>query len=81
MNYSYDNLYRLTNETIQSDPAGKSGSITYAYDPVGNRTSQTSTSPAITSGSFGYDADDRLTSDVYDANGNTEEWLPGLDSN
>ena len=38
---------------------------------MGNRTQQTSTSPPITSGAFGYDADDRLTTDVYDANGNT----------
>ena len=41
------------------------------YDPVGNRTQQTSTVPAISSGSFGYDADDRLSADVYDPNGNT----------
>ena len=41
------------------------------YDPVGNRTQQTSTVPAISSGSFGYDADDRLSGDVYDPNGNT----------
>jgi hypothetical protein len=29
------------------------------------------TNLAITSGGFGYDADDRLTTDSYDANGNT----------
>jgi RHS repeat-associated protein len=39
---------------------------------VGNRTQQSSTLPAITSGGFGYDADDRFTAgDTYDANGNT----------
>lgn len=71
MTYGYDNLYRLMNETIANDTNGNNGSIGYTYDPVGNRTQQTSTSPAITSGTFGYDADDRLTTDVYDANGNT----------
>jgi len=30
-----------------------------------------STLGAVPSGAFGYDADDRLTTDVYDANGNT----------
>jgi YD repeat-containing protein len=71
VNYAYDNIYRLTTETIASDPGGNNGSIGYTYDPVGNRTQQTSTVPAITSGGFGYDADDRLAGDVYDANGNT----------
>ncbi|MGA8367941.1 MAG: hypothetical protein WB716_11550, partial [Candidatus Acidiferrales bacterium] len=50
---------------------GSNGTINYAYDAVGNRTQQTSTNPAISSGGFGYDADDRLAGDVYDANGNT----------
>lgn len=59
------------NEIIANDTNGNNGSIGYTYDPVGNRTQQTSTSAAITSGTFGYDADDRLTTDVYDANGNT----------
>jgi YD repeat-containing protein len=71
VNYAYDNIYRLTAETIAGDPGGNNGSIGYTYDPVGNRTQQTSTIPAITSGGFGFDADDRLAGDVYDANGNT----------
>jgi YD repeat-containing protein len=56
VNYSYDNLYRLTNETVASDPNGMNSSIAYAYDPVGNRTQQTSLLPGMTSGGFGYDA-------------------------
>lgn len=71
VNYGYDNIYRLTSEAVLGDPAGNNGTINYAYDPVGNRTQQTSTNPAITSGTFGFDADDRLTTDSYDANGNT----------
>jgi RHS repeat-associated protein len=72
VNYAYDNIYRLTSETISSDPGGQNGAISYAYDAVGNRTQQSSTVPAITSGGFGYDPDDRFTAgDTYDANGNT----------
>jgi YD repeat-containing protein len=41
--WSYDNLYRLTSEQITNDPAGKNGSVGYTYDPVGNRKSINST--------------------------------------
>ena len=71
MNYGYDNVYRLTSEAVASDPAGNNGTIGYTYDAVGNRTQQTSTNPAISTGGFSYDANDRLTTDSYDANGNT----------
>src|SRR5208337_766015 len=37
----------------------------------GNRQSQTSSIPGITTGSFTYDPDDRLSTETYDANGNT----------
>ena len=54
--YAYDDLYRLTSETITSDPvAANNGSIGYGYDAVGNRLSRTST----------------LASDQYDANRST----------
>src|SRR5208337_702452 len=36
----------------------------------GNRQSQTSSIPGITTGSFTYDPDDRLNTETYDANGN-----------
>lgn len=71
VSYSYDNLYRLTAETISADPAGKNGTVGYQYDPVGNRLSMSSTLAAVPAGTFFYDANDRLTTDVYDANGNT----------
>ena len=35
VNYGYDNLYRLTSETIASDPNSINGAVSYAYDPVG----------------------------------------------
>jgi len=70
VSYGYDNLYRLTSETIAGG-AAQNGTISYTYDPVGNRQSLTSTVPAIPSGLLNYDANDRLAPDVYDANGNT----------
>jgi len=39
--WSYDNLWRLTNETIAGSPTA--GSISYVYDNTGNRQSRTST--------------------------------------
>jgi YD repeat-containing protein len=69
--WSYDGIYRLTNETIAGDPAGNNGSIGYGLDPVGNRLSQTSTLPFISSNTFSYDPNDRLASETYDNNGNT----------
>ncbi|MGH9762798.1 MAG: hypothetical protein ACREAC_18400, partial [Blastocatellia bacterium] len=73
VNYSYDDIYRLTAETISSDPTtANNGNISYAYDAVGNRQSRTSTIAAVPSvASSSYDADDRLSTDSYDANGST----------
>jgi RHS repeat-associated protein len=74
--YGYDNDYRLTSEAVSSDPAGNNGTVNYpaqpsGYDAVGNRLGMTSTLNAVPGGSFSYDANDRLTTDGYDANGNT----------
>ena len=78
--YGYDDLYRLTSETIAcaaSTPgcASQLGTITYTYDSVGNRTAMTSTVPNLTAASLlNYDANDRITTDAaeqYDAAGNT----------
>ncbi|HEY6248722.1 MAG TPA: RHS repeat-associated core domain-containing protein [Candidatus Angelobacter sp.] len=68
--YGYDDLYRLTSETI-SGAASQNGTISYVYDAVGNRKQLNSTVAAIPSGLLNYDANDRLTTDGYDANGNT----------
>jgi YD repeat-containing protein len=47
-NYSYDSIYRLTNETISGDAtASMNGMLTYGLDPVGNRQSLTSTVAAL----------------------------------
>ena len=67
-NYTYDDLYRLTQVGY---PDGEI--VSYAYDPMGNRTAMTSTvSGAVP---YTYDAGDRLLSAgsltfAWDANGN-----------
>jgi RHS repeat-associated protein len=71
INWSYDGIYRLTNESIASDPSGKNGAIAYNLDPVGNRLSDSSTLSDISSGSATFDADDRLSTESYDGDGNT----------
>jgi RHS repeat-associated protein len=72
VNYGYDNLYRLTGETIAGDPNGINGAVNYIYDPVGNRKQITSTLAPVPAGLWNYDANDRFTAgDTYDADGNT----------
>ena len=71
VNYTYDDLYRLTSESIANDPHGINGNASYSYDPVGNRLNRSSSITPVPSQSSSYDANDRLTSDGYDNNGNT----------
>ena len=79
VNWSYDNIYRLTSETIANDPSQNNGSVSYGLDPVGNRTSETSSLPGINSGSWPvYNADDQqIPSESYDANGNVTKTANG----
>ena len=82
--YAYDPLRRLTAETVANDPAtggdsGVNGTISYAYDPAGNRQSRTSTGaiggavPSVPQ--YQYDLDDKLTNETItatpDNSGNT----------
>ena len=69
--YTYDSLYRLKSETVSGDPASGNGNVNYTYDAVDNRLSRNSTLAGVFSATSAYDANDRLTSDAYDANGNT----------
>jgi RHS repeat-associated protein len=74
--YTYDDLSRLTGETITS-PIGTdpTGVVTYSYDNVGNRQTRNSTLAGVTTQTFTgqYDTNDRLTASgyVYDDNGST----------
>jgi len=78
--YGYDELYRLTSETVSGDPASQNGIVSYAYDSVTNRIQRNSSVPALPStGVLAYDANDRITTDPYDVNGNL--LLSGTGSN
>ncbi|HXN52696.1 MAG TPA: RHS repeat-associated core domain-containing protein [Candidatus Acidoferrum sp.] len=71
VNYAYDNSYRLTSEGISGDPNGQNGTVSYTFDSVSNRLQRSSTLAAIPAGLLSYDANDRLSTDTYDPNGNT----------
>ena len=58
------------NITGDPDTAGN-GALNYTLDPVGNRSSLTSTLTALPSQSFSYDFNDRPIVDTFDDNGNT----------
>lgn len=45
--YTYDDLYRLTNEPVAGDPNGNNGDLGYPLDKVGNRLSRRSQLSAI----------------------------------
>jgi RHS repeat-associated protein len=73
VSWSYDGIYRLTNETITGDSEQNNGSATYSLDPVGNRLSVSTSLTGLTSGVFSYNADDEVSSETYDANGNATQ--------
>jgi len=64
--WSYDNLYRLTNEVMSG--LGFAG---YRYDTVGNRLNRSSTISGLATNNYAYTANDWLTNNAYDLNGNT----------
>src|SRR6185312_13291086 len=69
--WSFDGIYRLTNEQITGDPGSQNnGSLDYGLDPVGNRTSASSTVSGLAPVSGTYNADDELSSETYDQDGN-----------
>ena len=69
--YGYDSIYRLTSEAVTGDPHAVNGSVGYTHDAVGNRLSRTSTLAGVTAQSQTFDDNDRLSTDVYDLDGNT----------
>lgn len=70
--YSYDNLYRLTAETISGSPNPLfDGTTDWEYDLVGNRLSQTSDINQILNLAETYSENNWLDSHTYDDNGNT----------
>ena len=78
--WNYDNIYRLTSETITDDTTNNgsnNGSVSYGLDQVGNRTSANSTFSSLSPGVGTYNADDQVSSESYDANGNTTRTANG----
>jgi RHS repeat-associated protein len=69
--YSYDIDGWLKSETISGAAGSGNGAITYALDGAANRLSRTSTLTGVPSAVYSYDANDQLTTDGYDPNGNT----------
>jgi RHS repeat-associated protein len=61
----------IESETIASDPNAVNGAASYVYDPVGNRTQKTSTIPGYPGGLTNYNANDQISTDSYDNDGNT----------
>jgi YD repeat-containing protein len=49
VNWSYDGIYRLTNETVSLAPSQNNGAVSYGLDPVGNRLSESSSLPGVAS--------------------------------
>jgi hypothetical protein len=65
--WSYDELYRLKQETIAgSSEPNTSGTIGFVYDSVGNRRQRTSTIPAVPPATYDT-TPTTLLSDTYDA--------------
>jgi RHS repeat-associated protein len=71
--YGYDGASRLTSEAISGDPRGGSfnGALSYLLDRAGNRLSRASTLAALGAQAFTYNANDEISGDTFDANGNT----------
>ncbi len=65
--YAYDDAYRLSAEQITG--GAPTETLSYSYDALGNRLARNSR--LLPQQWFSYDANDRLTTDSYDANGNT----------
>jgi len=73
LQWSYNGIYQLTNETITGDPAnndGNNGYASYTLDPVGNRTGATSTFSGFSPGFGSYNPNDQISTETYDSNGN-----------
>jgi RHS repeat-associated protein len=66
--YQYDDLYRLTRETI-SNALGPVYEKSFVYDPVGNRLNQTTTGEDAAVADYTYDDRDRLLTENSTAYG------------
>jgi YD repeat-containing protein len=75
--WGYDNAYRLTSEAVSG--GSPTGTLSYGYDDVANRTSRSGSLGGLGSQTLYYDTNDRIDNDTnpnngttyFDANGNT----------
>jgi RHS repeat-associated protein len=67
-NWSYDNSYRLTSETVSG--GSPTGTLGYVYDDVGNRTSRTGSLGGVGAVASTFDVNDFLDNDSTTNNGN-----------
>ncbi|WP_414529920.1 putative Ig domain-containing protein, partial [Nodularia chucula] len=83
VDYTYDSLYRLTEEKINDATAGNR-TFGYSYDLAGNRLSKTDSTEGLTT--YGYDANNRIlnttigsivTNFTYDNNGSLKQRSDG----
>ena len=78
VDYTYDDLYRLTEEQV-TDPVHGNSTTSFTYDATGIRLTQTVDDGTVITTTYTYDANDRIQSETgtdtitwqYDANGNT----------
>jgi RHS repeat-associated protein len=82
VDYTYDALYRLTEEKI-NEPIHGTCTISYSYDPAGNRLTKNDSSEGITN--YTYDENNRLLTEndityTYDDNGNLINKIKGSGS-
>jgi RHS repeat-associated protein len=83
VNYGYDDLYRLSSETVLDAAGTVTRQVNYTYDDVGNRTVLSDSAAGTTA--YLYDKNDRLLSETgatnvtytYDNNGNTKSVTQG----
>jgi RHS repeat-associated protein len=83
VNYGYDDLYRLSSETVLDAAGTVTRQANYTYDDVGNRTGLSDSAVGTTA--YQYDKNDRLLSETgatnatytYDGNGNTKSVTQG----
>ncbi len=68
VNYTYDAVYRLTQEQIHEPGIVSVQSFNYGYDAVGNRTQMTRNGVVT---SYTYDANDRLLTELNNSTGTT----------
>jgi hypothetical protein len=79
VNWNYEGVCWLTNETISVGPARTNRTVAYGLDPVGVvRKSETSTFSGLNPGSFNCNTEDEEATGGYDVNGTSSQRVARL---